>query len=132
EPPYRHCFRFRSGAGGEGSWGGGKPRFLGEAEPREDPRPFQTFMGSRFPSEGGSDWSAKVRLEDMDTEGVDAHYLVGGGGGNYRDPELAAELVRGSHRYLDDFCMTDPHRLKAGIHVSPTNIELALEEIHRW
>jgi len=131
QPPYRHWWRFRRGRGGGGG-GGGKPCFLGEADPREDPREFQNFMGTQFPTEGTSDWSAKLRLEDMDTEGVDVHFMVGGAGGNYRDPEIAAELVRGSHRYLDDYCMTDPHRLKAGIHISPTNIDLALEEIHRY
>lgn len=136
EEPYRHWFRFgRAGGGGdgEGGWGGSTPRYLGEAAPREgERREFQTFMGSRFPTYGGGDWDAQIRLKDMDTEGVDVHYLVGGGGGGHPEPDLAAEFVRASHRYLNDFCMKDPHRLKAGIHVSPRNIDLALEEINRW
>src|SRR5436305_14260254 len=33
EPPFRHMFSFRPRGGG---WGGGKPRVLGEAGPREN------------------------------------------------------------------------------------------------
>lgn len=132
--PLRHWYRLGGGGGdGESGWGGGKPRFLGEATPREDPRPFQTFMGSRFPTEGGGDWSAQIRLRDMDTEGTDVHYIVGGGGGSgAKDPEIEAEFIRASHRYLNEFCGTDPHRLKAGLHVSPKNVELAVEQIREW
>ena len=51
-PPYRHWYRFSRGEG----WGSTLPRVLGEAEPRKEERPFQTFMGSRFPTEGGGDY----------------------------------------------------------------------------
>ena len=131
----RHWFRYghRSGGDEESGWGGATPRFLGEAEPRKQRREFQTFMGSRFPTYGGGDWSAEIRLQDMDEEGADVHYIVGGGGGGgHPDREVQAEFIRASHRFLNDFCMTAPHRLKAGIQVSPRNMDLALEEINRW
>lgn len=51
EAPFRHLFRFAENAGG---WSSGKPRFLGETGPRQDvKRQFQTFMGSRLPTDGG-------------------------------------------------------------------------------
>ena len=63
EPPYRHLYRFGSREG----WGGGPPRILGDARPREgSQRHFQRFMGARFPSVGGSDCDADVRIRDMD------------------------------------------------------------------
>jgi predicted TIM-barrel fold metal-dependent hydrolase len=132
QPPLRHWYRFRGGGEGKG-WGGNGPRYLGEAGKRpNEVREFQTFMGSRFPTEGGGDWSAEIRLKDMDEEGIDVHYLVGGGGGGHPDHELEEEFIRASHRYLNDFCMTDPHRLKAGLHVSPKHMELSIEQIHEY
>ncbi len=128
--PYRHWYRF--GRGGEG-WSARKPRYLGEAAPREDEeREFQTFMGTRLPTEGGGDYDAQVRLKDMDDEGADVHFIVHTGGAGHPDPELEMQFIRAEHRYLNDFCGTDPHRLKSCLTVIPTAIAASVEEIKRW
>ena len=61
-----------------------------------------------------------------------------------RAGELAAQLRTASvqflvsvaefrgHRYLDDFCGTDVHRLKSGLTVTPKAIEASIEEIKKW
>jgi predicted TIM-barrel fold metal-dependent hydrolase len=131
EEPYRHWYRFRGGEGG--GWGSRKPRYLGEASPREDEeREFQTFMGSRFPTEGGGDYDPRARLLDMDEEGVDVHFIVNGGGAGHKDPEMELEFIRAQHRYLDQFCSADPHRLKTCLTVTPEHLEGSVEEIRRW
>src|SRR4051794_40432023 len=77
EAPFRHRFSFARHEG----WSSSKPRYLGEAAPRENAkRHFQKFMGVSFPTEGGADDDSAVRLKDMDTEGADVHFLVSNGG----------------------------------------------------
>jgi predicted TIM-barrel fold metal-dependent hydrolase len=130
EAPFRHLFRFGTSVGG---WGRNKPRVLGEAGPREGAqREFQTFMGSRLPTDGGGDWDAQVRLKDMDEEGSDVHFIVHTAGGGHPDPEIEREFVRADHRYMNDFCGADSSRLKSCITVTPEDIELSIDEIKRW
>jgi uncharacterized protein len=129
QEPYRHMYRFGSGGGG---WGSGKPRILGEAEPRDIERHFQQFMGSRFPTEGGVDFSAEVRLQDMDEEGVDIHMMVPSGANGHKDPEVEMGFIRANHRYLHDFCSVDPDRLKSLIVVTSRCVDESLQEIRRW
>lgn len=131
QPPYRHWYRFGRG-GGEG-WGGGRPRVLGESGPREGvKREFQTFMGSTFPTEGGGDYDAAARLGDMDVEGTDVHFIVHSGGAGHRDPSLEMGFIQAEHRYLNDFCGTDPHRLKSCLTVTPRAVDESVAEIKRW
>jgi uncharacterized protein len=129
QEPYRHMYRFGSGGGG---WGSGKPRILGEAEPRDVERHFQQFMGSRFPTEGGVDFNAEVRIQDMDVEGVDIHMMVPSGANGHKNPEVEMGFIRANHRYLHDFCSVDPHRLKSLIVVTSRCIDESLQEIRRW
>lgn len=135
QPPYRHWFRFR-GAGVDegGGWGSQTPRYLGEAGPRPDapPRASGVSMGVTFPTDGCDDDNPQARLRDMDAEGVDVHFMVGGASAVHSDPELAMEFIRAGHRYLNDFCNADPHRLKAALTVIPAAIEQSVEEIRRW
>jgi predicted TIM-barrel fold metal-dependent hydrolase len=131
EAPYRHLFRFA--APSEGGWSRIPPRTLGEAGPREGAqRHFQTFMGSRLPTDGCGDWDPQVRLKDMDEEGSDVHFIVHTAGAGHPDPEMEREFIRADHRYMDNFCSADPHRLKTCITVTPEDIELSIEEIKRW
>jgi len=127
--PYRHWYRF----GRSDGWGSRKPRWLGEATPREgEEREFQTFMGTRFPTEGGGDYAPELRLKDMDEEGVDVHFIVNTGGVGHKDPELELEFIRAQHRYLDQFCSADAHRLKTCLTITPEHIEGSIDEIKRW
>ena len=131
EPPYRHMFRLGGGRGG--GWRSAKTRWLGEAEPRADPEhEFQTFMGSRFPTPGSSDWDPDARVQDMDAEGQDVHMMVPGGVQSHEDPWVEAEFMRVTHRYLNDFCGTYPHRLKSLLAATPRNLDASIEEIKRW
>lgn len=135
QPPYKHWFRFR-GAGIDegGGWGSQTPRYLGEAGPRADApeRASGANMGGTYPTEGGDDDDPRARLRDMDMEGVDVHYMVGGASVLHKDPDLAMEFIRAGHFYLNDFCNTDPHRLKAGLTVIPSAVDQSVEEIKRW
>lgn len=131
QEPYRHSYRLGRG-GGEGGWGGSPPRILGEAAPRENAqRRFQQFMGSRFPTEGGVE-VADIRLRDMDEEGVDVHMMVPNGANGHENQEVELEFIRAQHRFLNDFCNTDPHRLKSLIICTARNVEESVKEIHQW
>lgn len=129
QEPYRHAYRFpRPGIPPEGP-----PRILGEAAPRPGAvRQFQKFMGTRFPTEGGAGDSAEIRLRDMDEEGVDVHMMVPPGANGHENPSVEMGFMRATHRYLDDFCGTSPHRLKSLIVVSARCIDESVQEIRRW
>ena len=59
DPPFTHWYSFKR----SGGWGGGKPRHLGEAGPREqEQRHFQNFMGSKYPSRYSEDWDIDTRI----------------------------------------------------------------------
>lgn len=129
QPPYRHWYRFGRGDG----WGSGAPRVLGEAAPREGGhREFQTFMGSRFPTEGGGDYDVEARIHDMDEEGTDVHFIVHTGGAGHKDPLLNTEFIKAQHRYLNDFCGAYPHRLKTCLSVNANCVAESVAEIKRW
>lgn len=129
QPPFRHLYRFRTG---EGGWGGGPPRVLGEGGPSEKPRQFQTFMGTKFPSYGAGDFDFSARIHDMDEEGTDVHLMVPGGPSNPGDPDLEMGFIQAHHRYLNDVTSQYPHRLKSLITVTDRNIEGSVQEIKTW
>ena len=129
EAPFRHRYRFAKREG----WSKNKPRYLGEAAPRENAsRHFQKFMGVSYPTEGGADDDSAARLRDMDAEGSDVHFLVSNGGVNHSDDEIEMEFIAAQHRYLDAFCSRDPHRLKSCLTVTPQSVEKSVAEIRRW
>lgn len=129
QPPYRHRFNFADRQG----WSKNKPRRLGDAAPNENAeRHFQHFMGVTFPSYGGADEDSAARLRDMDTEGVDVHFIVSVGGVGHSDPEIEMEFIRAQHRYLHEFCGRDTRRLKSCLSVGPMSIEGSVEQINRW
>jgi predicted TIM-barrel fold metal-dependent hydrolase len=129
EPPYHHRYRF----GKKEGWSKSPPRHLGEAGPRQNAkREFQTFMGTHFPTEGGGDHDSAARLKDMDEEGTDVHFIVHTGGSGHPNPELELEFVYAQHRYLNDFCGRDPHRLKSCITITPDSVEGSIAEIKKW
>ena len=129
EAPHHHRYRFGKREG----WSKSKPRYLGEAAPRENAkREFQSFMGVHFPTEGGGDHDSAARLRDMDTEGTDVHFIVHSGGTGHPDPEIEKEFIYAEHRYLHEFCGRDPHRLKSHLTVGPFSIDESVAEIKRW
>ncbi len=129
EAPYRHTYKFASHKG----WSSSKPRILGEAAPRENAeRKFQKFMGVTFPAHRTDDDAAAARLRDMDMEGSDVHFIVSNGGPGHPDPEIEMEFIYAQHRYFDQFCGTNPRRLKTSLTVTPLSVEKSVEEIRRW
>jgi predicted TIM-barrel fold metal-dependent hydrolase len=130
QEPYRHHYRL--GDGESGGWANSAVRVLGEAGPREGvTRRFQTFMGTRHPTDGGQEY-ADVRIRDMDEEGTDVHMMVPNGANGHANPEVEMEFIRAQHRYLDELTHPYPHRLKSLIVVSARDVEGSLAEIERW
>ena len=110
-------------------------RFLGKASPEPGLyRPNSKFMGSRHATTGAIDGNPDARIRDMDEEGVDVQFLIGGASssGPMNDHELEVGIMRAYNRYLNDFCGKYPHRLKAALPVVPTAIKECTDEIKRW
>jgi predicted TIM-barrel fold metal-dependent hydrolase len=128
EAPFRHRYKFADITGG---WGGGDTRVLGEGEPRTQERHFQTFMGQRFPTEGGNEF-AEPRLKDMDEEGVDVQLMVPYGPNGAENPEIEFEMLAAQHRWLDDFTSHAPSRLKSILIATGRSVEQSVAEIHRY
>src|SRR4029077_3190404 len=128
EPPYRHRYRFSKRAGWREEL-----RVLGEAGPREHIEPhFPKFMGSRFPTPGGSDDDVEARIRDMDEEGVDVQLMLPGLPPASDEVEVEIGFIRANHRFTNDFCSKYPHRLKSLIVVSNKAIDVSVEEIKTW
>jgi len=129
QPPYRHRYQFKKRAG----WREERLRVLGEAGPREHIEPhFPKFMGSRFPTPGGSDDDVEARIRDMDEEGVDVQLMLPGLPPAADDVEVEIGFIRANHRFTNDFCSKHPHRLKSLIVVSSRAIEASVQEIKTW
>jgi len=128
EPPYRHRYQFTKRSG----WRQ-KLRILGEADPREQVgRHHPKFMGSRFPTPGGSDDNFEARIRDMDEEGVDVQLMLPGTPPASDDVEIEVGFIRANHRFTNDFCSKYSHRLKSLIVVSNKAIDVSVEEIKTW
>ncbi|HEX9445486.1 MAG TPA: amidohydrolase family protein [Candidatus Binatia bacterium] len=128
QPPYRHRYQFTKRAG----WREGL-RILGEAGPRESvEQHFPKFMGTRFPTPGGSDDDVEARVRDMDEEGVDVQLMLPSPPPATDEVEIELAFIRANHRYTDDFCGTYPQRLKSLIVVTNRAIAESVEEIRQW
>ena len=128
QPPYRHRYQFKKRSGWRDEL-----RILGEAGPREPIEPhFPKFMGSRFPTPGGSDDDVEARVRDIDEEGVDVQLMLPGLPPATDDVEIELAFIRANHRYTNDFCGRYPHRLKSLIVVSNRAIAESVQEIRKW
>ena len=128
QPPYRHRYQFKKRAGWRDEL-----RILGEAGPREPIEShFPKFMGSRFPTPGGSDDDVQARVRDMDEEGVDVQLMLPGLPPATDDVEIELAFIRANHRYTNDFCSRYSHRLKSLIVVSNRAIAQSVQEIRSW
>ena len=128
EPPFRHRYSFAKRDGWREQL-----RILGEAAPRETARKhFAKFMGTRYPTPGGSDDDVEARIRDMDEEGVDVQLLMPSPPPAIDDIEIETAFIRANHRFADDFCSKYPQRLKSLIVVTNRAIPESVEEIRRW
>ena len=93
------------------------------------------WMGTKQPRQGVQDDQAANRVQDMDDEGTDTHFLVPtlwGSVVGQPDVELEVGLIRAYHRHAADFCGQFPARLKTAIVASTRNVDEAVREIERW
>ena len=111
-------------------------RLLGEAAPHPT---FTgrggTWRGSKAPRPGVQDDQAANRVQDMDDEGTDVHFLVPSswtGTVGLDDTTLEVGLIRAYHRHMADFCGQFPDRLKGMIVASTAHVDEAVREIRQW
>jgi hypothetical protein len=110
-------------------------RLLGKAEPEPGHfAPRSKYMGTRHATKGAIDDDAGARLLDMDEEGVDVQFLIGGAANTHslNNHELNVGFMRAYNRYLHDFCGKAPHRLKAAPPVALDAVDECVKEIRRW
>jgi len=82
--------------------------------------------------DGGFD--PKLRLEDMDTEGIDVAVLYGSFGlalWQAQDADFAVALCRAYNDWLAGYCRTNPARLKGTPALPLANMSAAVEEARR-
>ena len=111
-------------------------RILGQAGPHET---FQgargSWKGTQAPRSGVQDDGAAHRIQDMDEEGADVHFLVPSGWTGVvglDDAALEVGLIRAYHRHMADFCGQFPDRLTGMIVASTRDVEAAVREIRQW
>jgi predicted TIM-barrel fold metal-dependent hydrolase len=111
-------------------------RILGEAEPRPDfTGRSTTWKGSKAPRIGVQDDQAAHRVQDMDDEGTDVHFLIPTSWTSVvglEDVSLETGLIRAYHRHMADFCGQFPARLKGLIVASTRAVDEAVQEIKHW
>ena len=125
--PGRHVYRY-----GQISY----RRILGEAAPRETHSGRDThWMGSKMPRVGVQDDQAESRVQDMDDEGTDGHFLIPTAWTSlvgHEDPSLEVGIIRAFHRHMSDFSSQHPDRLKSMIVASARDVDAAVHEIREW
>jgi len=93
------------------------------------------WMGSKIPRVGVQDDQAAHRVQDMDDEGTDAHFMVPTlwvSVVGLPDVTLEVGLIRAYHRHADAFCGQFPGRLTTAIVASTRNVDEAVRQIEQW
>ncbi|HVB17811.1 MAG TPA: amidohydrolase family protein [Stellaceae bacterium] len=125
--PGRHVYRY-----GQISF----RRILGEAAPSESHSGRDThWMGSKMPRVGTQDDQAESRLQDMDDEGTDTHFLIPTSWTSlvgHEDPAIEVNIIRAFHRHMADFSGNHPDRLQSMIVASARDVDAAVQEIRTW
>ncbi len=125
--PGRHVYRY-----GQISY----KRILGEAAPRETHSGRDTqWMGSKQPRAGTQDDQSASRLQDMDDEGTDTHFLIPTSWTSFvghDDPAIEVNIIRAFHRHMADFSGNHPDRLQSMIVASARDVDAAVREIREW
>ena len=125
--PGRHVYRY-----GQISY----KRILGEAAPRETHSGRDTqWMGSKQPRAGTQDDQAESRIQDMDDEGTDTHFLIPTSWTSFvghEDPTIEVNVIRAFHRHMANFSGNHPDRLQSMIVASARDVDAAVQEINNW
>ena len=76
-----------------------------------------------------------ARIKDMDIEGVDVNLMLPSGWfgawTTIEDVSLESAIYEAYHRWMADYCLAFPSRLKGVILVSARDIKASLAELHR-
>jgi uncharacterized protein len=111
-------------------------RILGEAAPRQSFTGRESrWRGNKMPRPGVQDDRPDNRVEDMDDEGTDIHFLIPGSWLSLHDlpdPCFEVAMIRAYHRHMADFCGQFPSRLKGLIVASARAVDEAAREIREW
>jgi len=111
-------------------------RILGQDGPHESFTGSRgSWKGTKMPRPGVQDDQAAHRIQDMDDEGTDVHFLVPSGWTGVvglGDADLEMGLIRAYHRHMADFCGQYPDRLKSMIVASTRDVDATVREIHQW
>ena len=111
-------------------------RILGEAAPREGHTGRDThWMGSKQPRPGTQDDMAESRIQDMDDEGTDTHFLIPTSWTSlvgHPDPAIEVNVIRAFHRHMANFSGNHPDRLQSMIVASARDVDAAVQEINTW
>jgi predicted TIM-barrel fold metal-dependent hydrolase len=94
-----------------------------------------TWKGSKPHRPGVQDDHAVNRVQDMDDEGADVHFLIPTAWLSVvglDDVSLETGLIRAYHRHMADFCGQFPSRLKGLIVASTRAVDEAVREIRQW
>ena len=125
--PGRHVYRY-----GQISY----KRILGEAAPRETHSGRDTqWMGSKQPRAGTQDDQAESRIQDMDDEGTDTHFLIPTSWTSFvghEVPTIEVNVIRAFHRHMANFSGNHPDRLDSMIVASARDVDAAVKEIKEW
>ena len=125
--PGRHVYRY-----GQISY----RRILGEAAPRDTHSGRDThWMGSKQPRAGTQDDMAENRIQDMDDEGTDTHFLIPTSWTSFvghEDPTIEVNIIRAFHRHMANFSGNHPDRLQSMIVASARDVDAAVQEIKAW
>lgn len=74
-------------------------------------------------------WDPAARIEDMDTDGIDAAVLFGGGPLASKDPELHLASFDAYNRWLADFCRSAPDRLYGIAYLPMLEVQDAVNQL---
>src|SRR5438105_13189460 len=111
-------------------------RILGEAAPRDTHSGRDThWMGSKQPRPGTQDDQAESRIQDMDDEGTDTHFLIPTSWTSFvghEDPAIEVNIIRAFHRHMANFSGNHPDRLQSMIVASARDVDAAVQEIKTW
>ena len=86
-------------------------------------------MGSKQPRPGTQDDQAESRIQDMDDEGTDTHFLIPTSWTSFvghDDPTIETNIIRAFHRHMADFSGNHPDRLQSMIVASARDVDAAV------
>ena len=95
----------------------------------KDTKDFKHVGKQSDTAQGG--WDPKVRVSDLDLDGVDAEVIFGGGPLETQSAELYEESFHAYNRWLADFCQHAPDRFLGVAYVPVLDAERAAQTVRK-